>query len=76
MSELQLLTQALTNLGATPAQAGAMAAQLLKRAQQLSAERGTSPEQELAYLLRSVVSAREGGLSSEYEQRHPPASGS
>lgn len=75
MTEVALLAQALRNLGATGPQADAMAVQLLKRAQQLAAERGTTPERELEYLLRSVVQARQGGLSSEYEQRHPPQPG-
>lgn len=74
MVEHALLAQALRNLGASAPQADAMAGQLLKRAAQLAAERGTTPERELEYLLRGVARARQGGLSAEYEQRHPPQS--
>ena len=47
-------------LGASPAQAATMAAQLLKRAGQLAQERGLTREAALAHLLDLVVKGRRG----------------
>jgi hypothetical protein len=60
MSELQQLTEMFTRLGADRAQAETMAAQLLKRAGQLAAERQITREEALANLLRLVVQGRNG----------------
>jgi hypothetical protein len=49
--ELAQLAQALVAVGCPPEKAGEMAAQLDKRARQLSAERNQSYEQALAHLL-------------------------
>ena len=51
MSELEQLTQLCERLGAPPAQAAAMAGQLLKRAEQIAAERGGTREAALKRLL-------------------------
>jgi hypothetical protein len=60
MSELEQLTEACTRLGASRAQAQTMAAQLLKRADQLAAERKITREAALAHLLKIVVQGRAG----------------
>jgi hypothetical protein len=76
VSELEQLTEACIRLGAGRAQAGIMAAQLLKRAGQLAVERGISRETALANLLQLVVQARTGGNSPEIDPPRPhPAEG-
>ena len=70
MDELAQLTQLCRNLGADTAQAGAMARQLIKRADQLVAERKQTREQAMAYLLRLVVQGRSGEVPPEVQ---PPA---
>jgi pyrroline-5-carboxylate reductase len=50
-NELQQLADALVAVGCPAAKSREMAAQLDKRARQLAAERGLSPEQALAHLL-------------------------
>lgn len=63
MDELKQLTQLCERLGAaTSAQAEAMARQLLKRADQLAAERNLPREQALQHLLEIVVQGREGNV--------------
>ena len=64
-AELAQLAQALVAVGCPPEKAGEMAAQLDKRARQLSAERNQSHEQALAHLLtlmRQGWSAKARGL--------------
>ena len=63
MNELEQLTEACLRMGAERPQAATMAAQLLKRAAQLAAERGVTRETALASLLQLVVQARTGGAS-------------
>jgi pyrroline-5-carboxylate reductase len=70
MAELEQLTQVCLRLGAPAAQAQTMAAQLLKRAGQLAAERGTTREAELARLLDLVVQGRSGVVPPDFS---PPA---
>ncbi len=72
MDELTQLTRLCGGLGATPVQAEAMARQLIKRADQLVAERGQTREEVMAYLLRLVVQGRNGEVPKEFQ---PPASG-
>jgi hypothetical protein len=48
MTELEQLSQLCQRLGAPPAQAATMAAQLVKRADQLAAERGMARESRCA----------------------------
>jgi hypothetical protein len=76
MNELEQLTQVCTQLGAPAAQAQTMAAQLLKRAGQLSAERGTTREAELARLLELVAQGRSGVVPANFTppSARPPAS--
>jgi hypothetical protein len=60
MTELEQLTELCQRLGAGPAQASIMAAQLQKRAAQLATERGIPREQAMKYLLELVVKGRHG----------------
>lgn len=60
MTELEQLTQLCERLGAPPAQAATMAAQLLKRADQIAMERGIAREAALRGLLEVVVKGRAG----------------
>ena len=71
MTELEQLTQLCQQLGATPTQASIMAAQLLKRADQLVEERGVSREAALKGLLEVVVKGRAGEVPARFA---PPAS--
>ena len=66
MTEQEQLTQLCENLGAPHAQAEAMAAQLLKRATQLAAERGGTREAALARLLELVTKGRAGEVPAEF----------
>ncbi len=60
MTELDQLTTLCERLGAPPAQARTMAAQLLKRADQLAAERHIERTAALAQLIEIVVKGRNG----------------
>ena len=71
MNELEQLTQVCGRLGAPAVQARTMAAQLLKRAGQLAAERGTTPEAELARLLEIVVQGRSGTVPATFTPPPP-----
>lgn len=66
MSELEQLTEFCVRLGAPRPQAQTMAAQLLKRAGQIAAERGTSREAALARLLELVAQGRAGNVPAEF----------
>jgi len=72
MNELAQLTKLCGGLGANPVQADAMARQLIKRVDQLVAERGQTREEVMAYLLRLVVQGRSGEVPREFQ---PPAAG-
>lgn len=70
MNELEQLTGLCRKLGAPTAQAETMARQLLKRAEQLAAERGQTREAALEYLLRIAVQGRAGEVPPEFR---PPS---
>ena len=73
MTEAEQLSQLCARLGAPPAQAATMAAQLLKRAGQLAAARGTTREAELTRLLDIVVKGRAGDVPADFTSpSHPP----
>lgn len=72
MTELEQLTQLCQRLGAPPAQAATMAAQLLKRADQLVAERGLTREVALQGLLEVVVKGRAGEVPARFASDKPP----
>ncbi len=74
MTEEAQLAQLCERLGAPRTQAQAMAAQLLKRATQLAAERGTSREDALARLLELVVKGRAGEVPAEFAPPPRPPS--
>ena len=63
MTELEQLTQLCEQLGAPPVQAATMAAQLIKRAEQIAAERGITREAALKGLLDVVVKGRAGEVA-------------
>lgn len=60
MTEHEQLTSVCERLGAAPAQARVMAAQLQKRADQLVAERGVERAAAMAHLLEVLVRGRNG----------------
>jgi hypothetical protein len=65
MMSLEQLAQVLVALGCPPEQSATMAAQLEKRAQQLAATKGRTPEEALTHLLelmRQGWAAKEKGL--------------
>jgi hypothetical protein len=71
MSEDEQLREVCVRLGASPAQAATMAAQLMKRATQLAAERGITREAALAHLLNVVVKGRNGEVPPEFQSPPP-----
>lgn len=76
MNELEQLTELCARLGAPRAQAAVMAAQLLKRSEQLAAERGTTREAELKRLLELVTQGRAGEVPKDFvapPPKPPPA---
>ena len=72
MTEHGQLTQLCERLGAPPAQAATMAAQLLKRADQLAVERGITREAALQGLLDVVIKGRAGEVPSQFSPPTPP----
>lgn len=73
MSEQAQLVALCRRLGAGEAQAEVMAAQLLKRADQMAAERGWTRVQAMEHLLRLVVNGRSGETVPGFEGRTPSA---
>jgi hypothetical protein len=71
VSELEKITQLCVRLGAAPDQAAVMAAQLLKRADQISAERGLRREEAMAQLLQIVVQGRQGEAPAAFKPPTP-----
>jgi hypothetical protein len=71
MSEDEQLRELCVRLGAAPAQAATMAAQLQKRAAQLATERGITREAALAHLLDVVVKGRNGETPPEFPATKP-----
>jgi hypothetical protein len=69
--ESAALTQLCERLGASPTQAAQMAAQLVKRAEQL-AERGGTREAALARLLDLLVRGCSGEVPPEFQPSPPP----
>ena len=75
MTEHEQLVALCTKMGAGPAQAQAMAAQLAKRADQLAAERGITRLEAMSHLLQLVVKGRSGEAPPGFEGGRPPADG-
>lgn len=69
MDEVSKLTEFCLRLGAPPQQAGTMARQLLKRADQLAAERNQSREVAMDYLLRLVMKGSAGELPPGFDSK-------
>ena len=72
MTEHEQLAQLCARLGAPPAQATTMAAQLLKRAAQIATERGISREAALRGLIEVVVKGRAGEVPPSMGPRDSP----
>jgi len=70
VSDLEKVTQLCLRLGAGPDQAATMAAQLLKRADQIAVERGIPREAAMAQLLEILVQGRQGVVPPSFK---PPA---
>jgi len=66
VNELEQLTQLCARLGASPAQAAVMAAQLSRRADQLATERSISRAAALASLLEVVIQGRAGEVPTRF----------
>ena len=62
--DLEKLTQLCVKLGSSKEQARIMAAQMIKRADQIAAERKTTRVAALDHLLRILISGREGKVPS------------
>jgi hypothetical protein len=80
MSELEQMTALCSRLGASSSQAATMAAQMLKRADQLAVERGIERTAALGYLVELVIKSRSGEFNSEFpppvQPQKPPTVGS
>lgn len=70
--EVEMLVRLCTGLGAGADQARAMAAQLMKRADQLAVERSIPREEAMRYLLEVVTKGRAGGVAAVYDAVRPP----
>ncbi|HEX2860389.1 MAG TPA: hypothetical protein VHN79_02070 [Lacunisphaera sp.] len=73
MSEIENVTQLCVRLGSSPEQARIMAAQLLKRADQIAAERGIRREDAMAQLLQILVQGRQGEVPAAFKPSLPSA---
>lgn len=72
MTELEQLTVLCSRLGAPTGQAATMAAQLLKRADQLALDRGIDRTAALGYLVELVMKGRNGESPPEFPPTSPP----
>jgi hypothetical protein len=72
--EMEMLVGLCTGLGAAADQARAMAAQLMKRADQHTVDRGIPREEAMRYLLQVVTKGRAGGVAADYDAVRPPVS--
>jgi len=73
VSDLEKITQLCIRLGAGPDQAATMAGQLLKRSEQISAERGIPRETALAQLLEILIQGRQGTVPPAFQPPPPPS---
>ena len=73
MSDLEKVTELCTKLGAAHGQAATMARQLVKRADQIAAERGIPRETAMAQLLQILVEGRQGNVPEAYKPPVPPS---
>ena len=73
MTELEQLTGLCERLGASRSQATTMAAQLMKRADQLAIERNITREAALKGLLDVLVKGRAGEVPAQFQSPPPSA---
>jgi hypothetical protein len=73
MTERDQLLALCARLGAAPAQAATLTDQLLKRCDQLVAERGLTRVQAMEHLLTLLVRGRAGETAPGFEGTRPPA---
>lgn len=73
MNEVAQLAALCEKLGAPPAQAHAMAAQMLKRADQLASERGIERTKALEYLIDLVIKGRAGDTPPAFSPARKPS---
>jgi len=71
VSEIEKITELCSSLGATPAQAATMARQLVKRADQIAAEREIPREEAMAQLLQILVQGRQGNVPVAFKPPVP-----
>ena len=71
-AEFEMLVRLCAGLGADAEQARTMASQLMKRAEQLAAERNIPREEAMRYLLEVVTKGRAGEVAPSYDKAHPP----
>ena len=76
MTEMEQLSRLYDNHFAPPARAAAVAAQLLKRADQLALERNRPREETLGHLLRLLVQGRAGEVPADFPATQPPTAAS
>ena len=67
MSDVEKIAVICERLGAPREQAATMASQLLKRADQIAAERGITRETALAQLLQILVEGRQGSVPPGFQ---------
>jgi hypothetical protein len=75
VNEREQLLALCERMGATPAQSAAMSDQLLKRCDQLVAERGWTRVRAMEHLLTVLVKGRNGETVPGFEGGRPPESG-
>jgi hypothetical protein len=75
MTELEQLRALCERLGASADQAATMAAQLMKRADQLAESRGISREAAMQHLLNVVVKGRAGEVPENFSDTGEQTSG-
>jgi hypothetical protein len=73
MNEREQLLALCARLGATPPQAATITEQLLKRCDQLVAERGWSRVHAMEHLLTLLIKGRSGQTAPGFEGGPPPA---
>jgi hypothetical protein len=73
VSDLEKVTELCIRLGSSPEQAATMARQLLKRADQISAERGVPREEAMAQLLQILVQGSQGEVPAAFKPSIPPS---
>ena len=73
MSDLEKITELCVRLGSPPEQAATMAKQLLKRAEQISTERGIRRDEAMAQLLQILVQGSQGEVPPAFKPPLPPS---